>query len=63
MNGLAVGTEVNTMAKNTGHGYRHGAVRNRSEFKVGNIWFKRDAETGRILNGSPNQHKGVRNEK
>ena len=34
MNGSAVGTEVNTMAKNTGHGYRHGAVRNRSEFKV-----------------------------
>ena len=49
--------------RNTGHGYRHGAVRNRSEFKVGNTWFKRDGDTGRILNGSPNQHKGVRNEK
>lgn len=51
------------MAKNTGHNYRQGAVKGRSEFKVGNTWFKRDTGTGRILNGSPNQHKGVRNEK
>src|SRR5665647_603218 len=25
--------------------------------------FKRDTDTGRILNGSPKQHKGVRNER
>lgn len=51
------------MAKNTGSGTRKGAVKNRSEFKRGDTWFKRDTNTGRILNGSPNQHKGVRNEK
>jgi len=52
------------MAKNTGRGHRVGAVKGRSEFKVlGQTWFKRDASTGRILNGSPKQHKGVRNEK
>jgi hypothetical protein len=51
------------MAKNTGKGYRQGAVKGRSEFQAGNTWFKRDASTGRIMNGSPNQHKGVRNEK
>ena len=51
------------MAKNTGHGYRRGPVTGRSEFKVGNTWFKRDTTTGRILNGRPNQHKGVRNER
>lgn len=50
------------MAKNTGHGYRVGAVKGRSEFKVGNTWFKRDTSTGRIMNGSSHQHKGVRNE-
>lgn len=50
------------MAKNTGKGHRRGAVKGRSEFKVGNTWFKRDAATGRILNGSRHQHKGVRNE-
>lgn len=51
------------MAKNTGKGHRIGAVKSRSEFKLGNTWFKRDTSTGRILNGSSNQHKGVRNEK
>ncbi|WP_336652120.1 MULTISPECIES: hypothetical protein [unclassified Leucobacter] len=51
------------MAKNTGRGHRVGAVKNRSEFKHANTWFKRDTKTGRILNGSSNQHKGVRNEK
>ncbi len=51
------------MAKNTGHGHRSGAVKGRSEFKVGQTWYKRDTATGRILNGSPNEHKGVRNEK
>lgn len=51
------------MAKNTGNGSRRGAVKQRSEFQVGNTWFKRDTTTGRILNGSDHQHKGVRNEK
>lgn len=51
------------MAKNTGSGRRVGAVRARSEFKRAGTWFKRDNETGRIMNGSPKQHKGVRNEK
>lgn len=51
------------MAKNTGKDHRQGAVRNRSEFKVGSTWYKRDTATGQIMNGSPNQHKGVRNEK
>jgi hypothetical protein len=51
------------VAKNTGKGHRVGAVKSRSEFKRGSTWFKRDDKTGRILDGSPNQHKGVRNEK
>lgn len=51
------------MAKNTGNGHRVGAVKGRSEFQVGKTWFKRDTATGRIMNGSPDQHKGVRNEK
>lgn len=51
------------MAKNTGKGRRIGAVKARSEFKSNSTWFKRDVKTGRILNGRPNQHKGVRNEK
>lgn len=51
------------MAKNTGLGRRVGAVKARSEFKRGTTWFKRNKETGRIMNGSKDQHKGVRNEK
>lgn len=51
------------MAKNTGKGHRVGAVKGRSEFKHNKNWFKRDTRNGQILNGSQNQHKGVRNEK
>ena len=51
------------MAKNTGRSHRVGAVKGRSEFKVGKTWFKRDAAIGQIMNGSAKQHKGVRNEK
>jgi hypothetical protein len=51
------------MAKNTGKGRRVGAVKGRSEFQHGKNWYKRDTKTGRIMNGSPKQHKGVRNEK
>lgn len=51
------------MAKNTGKGYRRGAVKNRSEFKLPNgNYAKRDTKTGRILNQSANPHKGVRDE-
>jgi hypothetical protein len=58
----ATRTEVSEMATNTVRGHRIGAVKGRGEFKVGRNWFKRDSSTGRILNGSPKQHKGVRNE-
>lgn len=52
------------MAKNTGKGYRRGAVKNRSEFMHPNgTYIKRNTKTGRILNVSKNPHKGVRNEK
>ncbi len=51
------------MAKNTGKGYRVGAVRNRSEFVHNGTHFKRNKETGLIMNGSPKPHKGVANEK
>ena len=51
------------MAKNTGKGHPVGAVQSRTEFKSKGTWFKRDTRTGRILNGSPNRHKGVRSEK
>lgn len=50
------------MAKNTRRGHRIGAVKGRSEFKHRGNWFKRDSATGRIMNGSPREHKGVRNE-
>lgn len=51
------------MAKNTGRGYRVGAVKGRSEFKSGRTWSKRNTTNGQIMDGSSRQHKGVRNEK
>jgi len=51
------------MAKNTGNGHRKGAARFRSEFQHNGVWFERDTTTGRILNGSLEQDKGVRNER
>ena len=51
------------MAKNTGKGFRRGAVKGRTEIKVGKRWIKRDTTTGRFLNVSDQPHKGVRNEK
>lgn len=52
------------MAKNTGKGYRVGAVRKRSELKHPNgTYIKRNTGTGRFLNVSAHPHKGVRNEK
>ena len=51
------------MAKNTGKGYRAGAVKNRSEFRHPNgTYVKRDTTTGQILNVSDRPHKGVRDE-
>jgi hypothetical protein len=44
---------VRSIAKNTGRGHRLGAVKSR-----GNTWFKRDAATGRILNGQPQPAQG-----
>jgi len=54
------------MAKNTGDGFRRGAVSDRSQFLAPNgNWVKRDANTGRIMDqkttGGP--FKGVRREK
>jgi hypothetical protein len=54
------------MAKNTGDGFRRGAVSDRSQFQAPNgNWVKRDANTGRIMDqkttGGP--FKGVRREK
>lgn len=54
------------MAKNTGKGYRRGAVDNRSQaYNSGTgQWVKRDAETGQFMDvkqdGEP--FKGVRKE-
>lgn len=52
------------MAKNTGKNARKGAVKGRSEFQLPNgQWMKRNTDTGRFMNVSPNPHKGVTNEK
>jgi hypothetical protein len=52
------------VAKNTGDGYREGAVKGRSQFVTPAGWVKRDSETGRFLDvksdGEP--FKGVRME-
>lgn len=54
------------MAKNTGDGYRKGAVKKTSQFsnpRTG-LNYKRDAETGRIKSAkkSGGKYKGVREE-
>lgn len=55
------------MAKNTGDGYRKGAVNNRSQAfnPVTGTWVKRDTETGQFLDqksdGEP--FKGIAKEK
>jgi hypothetical protein len=55
------------MAKNTGEGYRKGEVRERSQMPNPNApgYLKRDAKTGRIMEGNegPKPFKGVRKEK
>ncbi|MBD2533589.1 hypothetical protein H6G97_30150 [Nostoc flagelliforme FACHB-838] len=54
------------MAKNTGNGYRRGAVDKRSQTynPVTEQWVKRDAETGRFMDVKQNKEpfKGVRKE-
>ena len=57
------------MAKNgkVGDGHRNGAVKNRSQVHnpKTNIWTKRDADTGRFMDGKQDgtPFKGVRKEK
>ncbi|WP_328748623.1 hypothetical protein OHT57_24470 [Streptomyces sp. NBC_00285] len=55
------------MAKNTGAGYRQGAVRGRSQTRNSRTgsWTLRDALTGKFLNGKSDSKpfKGVRKEK
>lgn len=54
------------MAKNTGDGFRRGAVDNRSQFQGPNGNFvKRDSTTGRFIDQktSGGKFKGVRTEK
>lgn len=52
------------MARNTGDGYRRGSVRDRSQFEHNGVWFKRDTDTGRIMNGKEDgaPFKGVARE-
>ena len=58
-----------TMAKNapSGDGHRVGAVRQRSQFQnpTNGAWYKRDAQTGRIMDGKADHDpfKGVRRER
>jgi hypothetical protein len=55
------------MGKNTGRGFRLGAVRGRSQVRNPRtrIWTKRDDSTGRFTDGknSGGRFKGVRREK
>jgi len=52
------------VAKNTGKGYREGAVRDRSQVKTPVGWVKRDSETGRFLDVKADDEpfKGIRRE-
>lgn len=54
------------MAKNTGNGYRQGAVTNRTQFQAPNgNYVKRDGDSGRFMDQktSGGAFKGVRKEK
>lgn len=50
-----------------GDGHRNGAVRDRTQFKnpINEIWYKRDPNTGRIMDGKADgtKFKGVRRER
>ena len=51
------------MAKNTGKGYRRGAVKNRSEVEAAERQLREARYRHRpFLNQSANPHKGVRDE-
>lgn len=52
------------VAKNTGKGYREGAVRDRSQLQTPAGWVKRDNETGRFMDVKSDDEpfKGVRRE-
>lgn len=49
-----------------GDGHRNGAVRKRSQFQnpQNDVWYKRDADTGRIMDGKSDKKpfKGIRKE-
>jgi hypothetical protein len=55
------------MAKNTGRGFRRGAVRGRSQTlnPLTRLWVKRNDSTGRFVDGKTTggSFKGVRKEK
>jgi len=54
------------MATNTGEGYRKGSVKNRTQLynPQTDIFIKRDAETGRFMDGKKGEpFKGVAKEK
>ena len=55
------------MAKNTGRGFRRGAVKDRSQSQNPKTkdWTKRDSDTGRFMDGKEGgtPFKGVRREK
>lgn len=55
------------MAKNTGEGHRHGAVKDRSQTynPTTDLFTKRDTETGKFMDTktSGGKFKGVRTEK
>jgi hypothetical protein len=59
--------QVIQMAKNppTGDGQRRGQVTHRSQFKHNGTWFKRDVQTGQIMDGKADgkPFKGVRRER
>ncbi len=55
-----------TMAKNTGHGSRRGAVTSRSQTRMpGGGWVKRDSRTGQFMDRKADSapFKGVRRER
>ena len=51
--------EVDILAKNTGNGYRDGAVRQRSQTHnpKTNTWVERDTSTGKFINGKTSSNK------
>jgi hypothetical protein len=52
------------MAKNTDEGFRRGSINDRTQFEHNGTWFKRDRETGQIMDGKADGEpfKGVAKE-